>query len=181
MGKSMFATAAASVVSAISQGKKRPILAVVAADVKSRLAFVDRNAEWQRVNSYIADALKDMHVLYAKLARLQGDFTGSELERVEQLSEQVLALGEEMSHFSREFTQGKLNMVESPAFQTGRGQSGKQPPPAAPAPAPGAEAAPPAPVPAAPPAPAEMPVEMEEEAPPPKIEEEEEEKGKKAE
>lgn len=92
--------------------------------VKARTATVDRDAEWQRVNSYIADVLKDAHVLYAKLARLQGDFVGQELNSLEQISESVLSLGEELSQFSKAFYDGKLQMADSDmAYGTPPGQS----------------------------------------------------------
>jgi len=112
--------------------KPRSILAkaasVVNRELSNRIAFVDRDAEWQRVHSYIADALKDLHVLYAKLARLQGDFGGSELENLNEISEKVLDLGEQMSKFSREFSKGDLRMVQSMTFEGGQGQ-GRQPSP----------------------------------------------------
>jgi hypothetical protein len=76
-------------------------------------AAVDKDAEWQRVNSYIADVLKDSHVLYAKLARLQGDFVGAELDRLMQISEATLTIGEELSNFSRSFYDGKLQMADT--------------------------------------------------------------------
>ena len=90
-------------------------LAAMASEVNSVLlrkaAAVDRNAEWQRVHSYIADVLKDTHVLYAKLARLEGDFGGEELTRLERISEAVLTLGNELSAFSKAFYEGKYDMA----------------------------------------------------------------------
>jgi hypothetical protein len=74
---------------------------------------VDKDAEWQRVNSYIADVLKDSTVLYAKLARLQGDFVGEELDRLMKVSEAVLTIGEELSAFSKAFYGGKFEMADS--------------------------------------------------------------------
>jgi len=90
---------------------------VVASDVFSIMrkhqAAVDRDAEWQRVHSYVADVLKDIHVLYAKLARLEGDFAGEELTRLERVSEAVLALGNELSGFSKAFYEGKYDMADN--------------------------------------------------------------------
>lgn len=103
------------------------IFASVAAEVQREIsnipvvASTDRDAEWQRVNSYIADVLKDSHVLYAKLARLQGDFTGHELRELEKISEDVLSVGEMLSHFSKNFYDGKINMADS---QTQYGDDG---------------------------------------------------------
>jgi hypothetical protein len=90
----------------------------VAADVKRNIASInktaasDRNAEWQRVHSGIADVLKDDHVLYAKLARLQGDFQGPERDELEKISDDILTIGESLSRFARAFYEGKLQMVE---------------------------------------------------------------------
>ena len=81
--------------------------AKVHSEIRGRLAASDREAEWQRVHSYIADVLKDTHVLYAKLARLEGDFAGEELSRLERISEAVLTLGNELSEFSKAFYEGK--------------------------------------------------------------------------
>jgi hypothetical protein len=121
-----------------------------------KIATVDRDAEWQRVNSYIADVLKDTHVLYAKLARLQGDFIGRELDELEKISESVLSLGEELSQFSKAFYEGKLSMAEGDmAYGTPPGPPAEGGGHAAP---PGGAAAPEA---------YEVPVEVEEEAPPP--------------
>ncbi len=73
----------------------------------------DRDSEWQRVNSYVADVLKDSHVLYAKLARLQSDFVGEELDRLMKISESVLSIGTELSAFSKAFYEGKLTMADN--------------------------------------------------------------------
>lgn len=83
-------------------------------DLKPRVAIPENEADWQRVNSYVADVLKDCHVLYAKLARLQGDFNGSDLEKLEQISTQVLDMGVELSNFSRDFfkTRGQVMKKE---------------------------------------------------------------------
>lgn len=88
------------------------IAAQVAANVKTGTA-TDNNAEWQRVNSYIADVLKDSHVLYAKLARLQGDFVGEEFDRLAKISEAVLHIGDELSSFSKAFYEGKYDMAQT--------------------------------------------------------------------
>ncbi len=117
----------------------------IAANISGRIRrhiSKDRDGEWQRVNSYIADTLKDTHVLYAKLARLQGDFAGAELSQLQKISEAVLVLGEELSVFSKEFYQGKYEMQESEFVY---GDTGG-------APVPNPEAAPPAAPEAAPPA-----------------------------
>jgi hypothetical protein len=82
----------------------------------SRYATSEKDAEWQRVNSYIADTLKDAHVLYAKLARLQGDFVGNELEELEKISENVLTIGGKLSSFSKAFYEGKLRMNEGEVY-----------------------------------------------------------------
>jgi len=108
---------AASVARAISARGQNSRFARVAAEVQefmsTRVAAVDRDAEWQRVHSYIADVLKDAHVLYAKLARLEGDFAGEESANLERISEAVLTIGEELSHFSKAFYEGKYSMQES--------------------------------------------------------------------
>jgi hypothetical protein len=96
-----------------------------------RTASVDKDAEWHRVNSLIADILKDAHMMYAKLARLQGDFIGEELTKVEEISESILTIGEQLSHFSRAFYEGKFSMAET-EFSYGtpspNGESQEQPP-----------------------------------------------------
>ena len=79
----------------------------------NRTATEDHDAEWQRVNSYIADVLKDSHVLYAKLARLQGDFAGEELAKLSKVSQAVLAIGDELSSFSKAFYEGKYEILQS--------------------------------------------------------------------
>lgn len=107
--------------------------AKVASDVKAamaRRAGTDRDAEWHRVNSYIADVLKDSHVLYAKLARLQNDFAGHELEDLEKISENVLGLGKSLSQFSKDFYDGKYAMTPSETqYGGGQQQQQQQPPP----------------------------------------------------
>lgn len=104
----------------------------VAAEVHSALrsrtgAAVDMDAERQRVNSYIADVLKDSHVLYAKLARLQGDFKGQEAEDLFTIGQKVLALGDELSRFAKAFREGEAQMADT-SFSYG--DDGGQPPPA---------------------------------------------------
>ena len=89
--------------------------------LRKHLAAVDRDAEWQRVNSYIADVLKDAHVLYAKLARLQGDFGGAELTELEKISEGVLGLGGKLSEFSKAFYEGSTSMQLSDVYGEGEG------------------------------------------------------------
>lgn len=121
------------------------IAAQVAANITTATA-ADSDAEWQRVNSYIADVLKDSHVLYAKLARLQGDFVGEEFERLSKISEAVLHIGDELSGFSKAFYEGKYDMAQS-GFSYGT-PSGGQAPQQAPAPQPQQAPAPAAPAPA---------------------------------
>ena len=81
--------------------------------LRNHFSAEDRNAEWQRVNSYVADVLKDIHVLYAKLARLQGDFGGEEFARLSKVSEATLAIGDELSKFSKAFYLGKYEMIQN--------------------------------------------------------------------
>jgi hypothetical protein len=88
----------------------------IEADLKIKLATVDRDAEWQRVNTYIADCLKDGHVLYSKLARLQSDFGGAELKNLEKISEAVLDVGSSLSEFSRTFFEGRSSMTLPDVF-----------------------------------------------------------------
>lgn len=99
--------------------------------LRHRLSVDEHDQEWQRVNSYIADVMKDAHVLYAKLARLQGDFAGPELGELEKISEHVLELGEQLSRFMKAFHEGDANMLQSQVF--GGEPSG---PPPAPEPSP---------------------------------------------
>lgn len=75
-----------------------------------RTAAVDEDAEWQRVNSYIADVLKDCYVLFAKLARLRGDFAGAELAKLDGISSKVRDMGQELASFSKAFTEGEYSM-----------------------------------------------------------------------
>jgi hypothetical protein len=81
-----------------------------------KFAAESRDSEWQRVNSYIADVLKDAHVLYSKLARLQGDFTGTELDNLEKISNRVLEIGGELSSFMKEFHEGEAVMSSEVIF-----------------------------------------------------------------
>ncbi len=112
----------------------------VASDVAGRVAYGEEpveqqhDADWQRVNSYIADVLKDAHVLYSKLARLQGDFIGGELDHLEKISSKVLDLGEQLSTFMKAFHEGDASMMKEKQFggQPGGAPPGT-PPPAIPA------------------------------------------------
>lgn len=108
------------------QARFAAMAAEVSRTLRKHTSAVDREAEWQRVHSYIADVLKDTHVLYAKLARLEGDFAGEELSRLERISEAVLTLGNELSAFSKAFYEGKYDMAQSD-FTYGEG--GGEPPP----------------------------------------------------
>jgi hypothetical protein len=112
---STFAHVAAEVEASLSHPKPDQSFPEVAADLKVAAAK-DRDQEWQRVNSYIADVLKDAHVLYSKLARLQGDFIGRERDELEKISENVLDLGEELSHFMKAFHSGEADMLGQTAF-----------------------------------------------------------------
>lgn len=135
----------------------------VAKQVKLHLSAADRDADWQRVNSYVADILKDAHVLYAKLARLQGDFAGGELDELEKISEGVLAIGGKLARFSKAFYEGSAELQEKGVYGDDKKTFGGSPAggasgpavdefdfstledkPAAPAPAAPAPAAPPA-------------------------------------
>lgn len=113
------------------------VAAQVQTAIQSRLgAAVDMDAEKQRVNSYIADVLKDSHVLYAKLARLQGDFKGTEAQELMEISQKVLSLGDELSRFAQAFRDGEAKMADTSfAYGDDSGGGGEEPPPA-PAPAP---------------------------------------------
>lgn len=95
----------------------------------------EHDADWQRVNSYIADVLKDAHVLYSKLARLQGDFIGGELAELEKISSVVLDLGEQLSTFMKAFHEGDASMMKEKQFGGGSGGGAPPgtPPPAIPA------------------------------------------------
>lgn len=93
----------------------------ISKSLESRVAAVDRDVEWQRVNSLIADVLKDAHVLYAKLARLQGDFAGKELDDLEKISEGVLGIGGKLSTFSKAFYEGKAVMMQSDLYGSDSG------------------------------------------------------------
>ena len=108
-----------------------------AVSLRGRTAMDERDQEWQRVNSYVADVLKDTHVLYAKLARLQGDFAGGELGELESISESVLNLGEQLSRFMKAFHEGDAAMLKSKVFGRGTPSAAPPSPPAPPAPPPG--------------------------------------------
>ena len=76
----------------------------------------DEDAEWQRVNSYIADVLKDCYVLFAKLARLRGDFAGSELAKLDEISSGVRDMGQSLAGFSKAFNEGEYSMNKKTQF-----------------------------------------------------------------
>ena len=105
----------------------------IADNLNSRLAVSDADSEWQRVNTYIADVLKDAHVLYAKLARLQGDFGGEELKNLERISESVLGIGGKLSSFSKAFYEGKVKMSDTETFGETPSEPSFEPPAPAPA------------------------------------------------
>ena len=103
------------------------IAAEISVMIQSRTRIktaAERDAEWHRVNSYIADILKDVHMTYAKLARLQSDFTGDELVQLEELSERILSLGSSMSKFSKAFYDGQFNMLPAETTFGGGGGGG---------------------------------------------------------
>jgi hypothetical protein len=109
------------------------VAAQVQTALKTRLgAAVDMDAEKQRVNSYIADVLKDSHVLYAKLARLQGDFKGQEAEDLFSINEKVLNLGDELSRFAKAFREGEAKMAETSFAYGDEGGAPEPAPPPAP-------------------------------------------------
>lgn len=127
---SQFSSVAAKVQAAI-----RTRLSVVEGTSRTSAA-VDMDAEKQRVNSYIADVLKDSHVLYAKLARLQGDFKGKEAEDLFDIAQKVLNLGDDLSKFAQAFREGEATMADSSFAYGDDGSGGGQAPPQqAPAPA----------------------------------------------
>jgi hypothetical protein len=72
-----------------------------------------RDPDFQRVYTYVADVLKDSHVLFAKLARLQGDFKGRELQDLISIAEGVLDIGDRLSVFSRALDEGSYSISES--------------------------------------------------------------------
>jgi hypothetical protein len=89
----------------------------------------ERDSEWQRVNSGIADVLKDAHVLYSKMARLQGDFIGKEREKLEEISENILSIGNELSEFIKSFHDGSFEMQSDSYFGSPNGAPQGTPPP----------------------------------------------------
>lgn len=111
-GRTSFSRVAAEVVKALRVAQDQPS---------------EHDAEWQRVNSYIADVLKDAHVLYAKLARLQGDFIGGELSELEKIAADVLDLGEKLSLFMKAFHNGDASMMKEKTFGGGDGSGGAPP------------------------------------------------------
>ena len=119
---------AASISTALEQVKVGKDFSRVAADVKKILAglpisrvAVDRDENWKRVHASIADILKEASMLYSKLARLEADFAGEELESLERVSEAVLAIGDELSRFSKAFYEGKYTAQESEFTYGGEG------------------------------------------------------------
>lgn len=82
----------------------------------TRIATVDEDAEWQRVNSYVADVLKDCYVLFAKLSRLRGDFMGHELEELDKVASRVRDIGSALTIFSKAFTEGEYHMNKKEQF-----------------------------------------------------------------
>ena len=130
---SRFARIAAEVDAALSVSDRpdkpfRQIAESVASRVETAAAK-DRDQEWQRVNSYIADVLKDAHVLYSKLARLQGDFVSPERDELETISGSVLDLGEQLSQFMKKFHSGEADMLGQSAFGGGEGGAPEGTPP----------------------------------------------------
>jgi hypothetical protein len=111
----------------VRQARFAALAAEVSRTIRRQTAAVDREAEWQRVHSYIADVLKDTHVLYAKLARLEGNFAGEELSRLERISEAMLTLGNELSSFSKAFYEGKYDMAQSEFTYGNEGDGGGAP------------------------------------------------------
>lgn len=138
------------------------IFSKVAKEVSSniqRFSAIERSAEWQRVFSSIADCLKDASMLHSKLARLQIDFSGDELSNLEHIGEAVLAIGDELSKFSKDFHEGKFRMQEQDSIYGGQHEQQAPSPTPAPAPTP---APTPAPAPAPTPAPAQPEADYEE-------------------
>lgn len=103
----------------------------VAKEVSSdlRVAGEERDDDWHRVNGYAADILKDSSMMYSKLARLQNDFEGQELEALEKISEGVLDLGSKMSGFARKFFKGEFRMKGQQAYPGGPMEPPPSPPP----------------------------------------------------
>jgi len=142
MSISSFQTQAAALSARLSGElpRHRTTFARLAAEIAGMtLAFgevpqqqTEHDADWQRVNSYIADVLKDAHVLYSKLARLQGDFIGGELSELEKISSVVLDLGEQLSNFMKAFHEGDVSMMKEKQY--GGGQPGSGAPPGTPPP-----------------------------------------------
>ncbi len=103
------------------------VAAEVAKNIRNIRMAVDGGVDddWKRVNSYIADILKECSMLYAKLARLQTDFIGSELEELQRIAEGVLVLGDEMSNFSKSFYEGTYKMQPSEVMYGGYSGGGE--------------------------------------------------------
>lgn len=153
-----FRKVAQGVASALSQVPEAPVespkasshFASVSTDIHKSLggnpiiAGAERDAEWQRVNSAIADVLKDSSVLFSKLARLQGDFAGKERDELEDIGNEVRGVTDKLSKFSSEFYAGELNMRTSDTpFNYGGAPGGGAPGGGAPPPGGGAPGAPP--------------------------------------
>jgi hypothetical protein len=86
-------------------------------DIESiRVAGTDEDAEWQRVNTYVADILKDCYVLFAKLARVRGDFAGKELSKLDSISNGIREIGQQLTSFSKAFTEGQYTMNRREQF-----------------------------------------------------------------
>src|SRR5580704_11218146 len=102
---------ATEVAKSLQKPVRKTRLSIVSSEVsdtiRHRFSASNKEQEWQRVHSAIADILKDQHVGYAKLARLEGDFAGEELTKLERISEAVLAIGNELSKFAKAFYEGK--------------------------------------------------------------------------
>lgn len=95
--------------------KAAPVPAPQAAPV-APASIDERDTEWYRVNSYIADILKDLAMVYSKIARLQQDFTGKENDDLSKIAEKILSLGGEMGEFMKAFHEGKSSMVQEQVF-----------------------------------------------------------------
>ena len=104
------------------------IASEVSMNLSKTAAAKDKDAEWQRVNALIADILKDSFVIYAKLARLQGDFKGEELDNVQKISDAIRQIGEEFSGFSKAFSSGRYESSGNSGFDYGQQPSNTEQP-----------------------------------------------------
>ena len=77
-----------------------------------RIAVENEDADWQRVNSYVADIVKDIMLTYSKLARLRSDFVGSELAKIGGVSNKVREVGEIMLAFSKAFNANEYSIAK---------------------------------------------------------------------